>query len=224
MRLTRAALESCVLQTWVAQSGLDLTVWSDAEHEASIQALLQQQRPEDPVYVFAYGSLIWNPCCHYVDCVPAMLYGWHRDFCLWAPVGRGTPEQPGLVLGLERGGSCHGLVFRLSTAHALADLRLMWRREMVVGSYIPRWVSVRCGEGFCQAIAFTVNPHHACYTGKLQPEQLIRTLATAEGELGSSADYLRQTVEGLRQNGLCDHRLQRLQQRVEQWHLDQSAA
>jgi cation transport protein ChaC len=93
----------------------------------------------------------------------------------------------------------------------------MWRREMVVGSYIPRWVRVRQGDKLCSAIAFTVDPHHPCYTGSLAPDQMIRILATAKGEIGSSADYLRQTVEGLQQNGICDRHLTVLQRHVEQF-------
>jgi glutathione-specific gamma-glutamylcyclotransferase len=224
MSLTRSALESCYLQSLAAQSGTGLTVWSDAELEHSIQQTLAAQPNPIEVCIFAYGSLIWNPCFRWLESAPAKLYGWHRTFCLWAPIGRGTPENPGLVLGLERGGSCHGLVFRLASTNLISELLLMWRREMVVGSYIPRWVRLWQGERFCNAIAFTVNPSHSCYTGSLTSEQIVRTLATASGDIGSSADYLQQTLEGLRQHGIHDQRLTLLQRYVEQFQRQQVAA
>jgi cation transport protein ChaC len=223
MVLTRTALESCYLQSLAAQSGIALPIWSDAELEHSIEQILAAQPTTGAVCIFAYGSLIWNPCFQFLESAPAKIYGWHRTFCLWAPIGRGTPENPGLVLGLKRGGSCHGLVFRLANTNLIPELLLMWRREMVVGSYIPRWVRLWQGDRLCNAIAFTVNPSHPCYTGSLTPEQTVRTLATARGDIGSSADYLQQTLVGLQRYGIHDRRLASLQQRVEQFQ-QQTAA
>jgi glutathione-specific gamma-glutamylcyclotransferase len=224
MPLTRSALESCYLQSLAAQAGTGLTVWSDVELEHSIQQTLAAQPTTESVCIFAYGSLIWNPCFQWLESAPAKLYGWHRTFCLWAPIGRGTPENPGLVLGLERGGSCHGLMFRLASTNLIPELLLMWRREMVVGSYIPRWVKLWQGNQSCNAIAFTVNPNHSCYARSLTSDQIVHTLATASGDIGSSADYLQQTLEGLRQHDIRDPQLTALQRHVEQFQRQQAVA
>lgn len=218
MTLTRAALETRYLQTMIARSGVALSVLSEAELQASLDTLLQSHPPNTDVLIFAYGSLIWNPCFQFAQSRVVKLYGWHREFCLWTPLGRGTPDNPGLVLGLKSGGSCLGVAYRIAAADVEAELLLVWRREMVVGSYIPRWVKVsneqetKVNAAYNKAIAFTVNSHHSCYAGNLSRERILQSLATAQGELGSSAEYLQQTVEGLRQVGIYVPQLLQLQQ------------
>jgi len=214
MALTRADLECRRLQQMIAQSGLDIPVLSEIELQASIDKTLQRHPVGSDVWLFAYGSLIWNPAFRYVDRHIGTIYGWHRRFCVWAPLGRGTPENPGLVLGLERGGSCRGVVYRIAAADLSSELLLLWRREMVVGSYIPRWVRVQDGDRTVRAIAFTSNPQHPSYTGKLPLSTVVRHLATARGAIGSAADYLTQTVEGLHSEGIRDHHLFHLCQQI----------
>jgi glutathione-specific gamma-glutamylcyclotransferase len=142
MSLTRDDLEAGRLQEAIARSKAAASFLSEAELQASLCHTLQQQQPDSDVWVFAYGSLIWNPIFRYVERRVGTIYGFHRRFCLWVPVGRGTPDNPGLVLGLDRGGSCRGIAFRIAAADVPSELLLVWRREMIVGSYIPRWVRV----------------------------------------------------------------------------------
>lgn len=213
MSLTRAYLESGLLQEMILQSGLGLTVLSEAQLQASILETLKRQKPDSDVWLFAYGSLIWNPIFHFVEYRVGTIYGWHRRFCLWTPIGRGTPDHPGLVLGLDRGGSCRGIVYRIAAAN-VSELLLVWRREMVVGSYIPRWVKVFNGEQEIEAIAFTVNRQHSSYAGNISLETTVESIATAAGDLGSSADYLSQTVDGLISVGIKDKQLLLLRDRV----------
>ncbi len=190
MTLSRAALETCYLQAMVARSGVALSVLSEAELQASIATLLQSHPLNTDVWIFAYGSLIWNPCFRFAQSRVVKLYGWHRHFCLWTPLGRGTPDNPGLVLGLKTGGSCQGVAYRIAAVDVETELLLIWRREMVVGSYIPRWVKVSDnqetkGNTACRkAAAFIINPHHSCYAGNLSRERILQSLATAQGELG----------------------------------------
>jgi cation transport protein ChaC len=214
MSLTRAYLESGLLQEMILQSGLGLNVLSESQLQASILETLKRQKLDSDVWLFAYGSLIWNPIFHFVEHRVGTIYGWHRRFCLWTPLGRGTPDNPGLVLGLDRGGSCRGIVYRIAAANVLSELLLVWRREMVVGSYIPRWVKVFNSEQEVEAIAFTVNRQHSSYAGNIPLETTVDSIATAAGELGSSADYLSQTVDGLISAGIKDKQLLLLRDRV----------
>lgn len=207
MSLTRTDLESRRLQKMILQSGLAMQVLSEAQLQASINKILQRQEPDSDIWLFAYGSLIWNPIFRFVERRIGTVYGLHRRFCLWAPVGRGTPDNPGLVLGLERGGSCHGVIYRIAAADVQSELLLLWRREMVVGSYIPRWVKVFDGTQEREAIAFVINRHHPDYAANLSFEKTVDIIATACGQIGSCAEYLLHTVNGLTSLGIKDKQL-----------------
>jgi glutathione-specific gamma-glutamylcyclotransferase len=179
----------------------------------SIDEILQQCLASD-IWVFAYGSLIWNPIFKYSDRCVGIVYGWHRHFCLWTPLGRGTPENPGLVLGLDRGGSCRGIIYRVAANDVATELLLLWRREMVARTYIPRWVKVVSGEQVVKAIAFVINSHHSLYAPKLSLDDTAYAISKAHGSLGSCADYLLQTVEGLAEFGIVDRNLIQIRDRV----------
>jgi glutathione-specific gamma-glutamylcyclotransferase len=214
MSLTRSDLESRRLQQIILQSGRGVNVLSEAQLQESIRETLKQQKPDSDVWIFAYGSLIWNPIFKFVEQRIGTIYGWHRRFCLWVPQGRGTPDNPGLVLGLDRGGSCSGIAYRIAAADVPSELLLLWRREMVVGCYIPRWVRVFDGTQTLSAIAFVINRQHRAYTGNISLETTVNSIATAGGELGSCSDYLMQTINGLMTVGIKDKQLLQLRDRV----------
>jgi cation transport protein ChaC len=129
---------------------------SDDALAASLAAALARRPAYADWWVFAYGSLLWNPLFPFIEARPATLRGKHRRFCLWSLASRGTTRHPGLVLGLDQGGSCHGVVYRLPAECASAELALLWRREMVVGAYHPRWLRVRAGSHALTALAFVL--------------------------------------------------------------------
>jgi cation transport protein ChaC len=183
---------------------------SDEELAASLAATLSRKPPGAAWWVFAYGSLLWNPLFPFEDARPATLRGRHRRFCLWSVASRGTSNQPGLVLGLDRGGSCQGVVYRLPARGAKDELMLLWRREMVLGAYHPLWVTVRGGHSPLVALAFVVDRKHRQYTGKLTLGDQAEVLASAAGEFGSSADYLERTRVALITHGIVDPYLERL--------------
>jgi glutathione-specific gamma-glutamylcyclotransferase len=214
MSLTRADLESNQIQQAIAQSERRPSTLSEAELQASIRDTLQQGTANTDVWIFAYGSLIWNPIIQFAERRVGTVHGFHRRFCLWTPYGRGTPENRGLVLGLDRGGSCRGIVYRLASTDVETELPLLWRREMMMGCYRPRWVKVIDGEDSWQAIAFVVNHQHRAYAGDIAPEVMVKHIATASGTLGSCADYLLQTLEGLNDAGIKDKSLLRLKKQV----------
>lgn len=213
MSLTRSDLESGRLQEINTQSKSAASFLSEAELQGSLRDTLAQA-PHSDVWLFAYGSLIWNPIFRYVERRVGTIYGFHRRFCLWVPAGRGTPDNPGLVLGLDRGGSCRGIAFRIAAVDISSELLLVWQREMIVGSYVPRWVRVFDGEQEFKAIAFVINRHHRRYAGDLSIETTVNSIATASGHLGSCADYLMQTVNGLLNVGIKDKHLLVLYNRV----------
>ena len=218
MFLTRADLENDLLRATFRRVNPDVRVLSDAEQEASLREILDRHEPGGDVWLFGYGSLVWNPLVHYQERRVARLHGFHRSFCLWSHVNRGSLQRPGLVLGLDAGGSCRGVAYRIAAHHAEDELRLLWRREMVLGAYRPRWAKVDSGEEPLQAIAFFVNREHANYAGKLPLETVIKTLVSTRGQLGTPAEYLIETVRGLIEHGVRDPYLLELRKRVLAMH------
>jgi len=186
----------------------------DEQLAASLAATLAARPKGAGWWIFAYGSLLWNPLFPVAEMRPATLRGLHRRFCLWSLASRGTPERPGLVLGLERGGTCRGVALRLPAPLALDELHLLWRREMVVGSYRPRWVSVDADGRDLTALTFVVRRDHPQYAGSLPQERLVEVLATARGAFGSSSDYLERTRIALVAHGIVDPYLDELARRV----------
>jgi len=218
MSLTRTDLENDLLRETFRRVNPEVPVLSDAEQEASLREILDGREPGSDVWLFGYGSLVWNPLVHHEERRVARLHGFHRSFCLWSHVNRGSLQKPGLVLGLDSGGSCRGVVFRIAGRHAAEELRLLWRREMVLGAYAPRWATVEAGNETLRAIAFFANRDHANYAGKLPLETVLKTLVSARGQLGTPAEYLLETVRGLIEHGVRDPYLLELRKRVLAMH------
>ena len=213
--LTRESLNDSALRAFLrANLPADMRLLTDDEHRANIDTMLSGHDVADDVWVFAYGSLIWNPIVDYVERRAGTISGFHRRFCLWVQLGRGTPKQPSLTLGLDRGGRCRGVVFRIEAAKALGELFLLWRREMLTAAYVPRWIEVTTEAGPLRAITFVVNREHRGYAGRLDEGDVVSCLAVAKGFLGTSAEYLDQTIAGLKDFGIDDPGLRRLQRRV----------
>jgi cation transport protein ChaC len=218
--LTRADLESDRLRKLFCRANPGVRVLSDAQLESSLQSLLQSHHEGEDVWLFGYGSLIWNPLFRFEERHVARLHGFHRRFCLWSHVGRGSPKKPGLVLGLDSGGSCRGVVFRIRAGQAQNELRLLWRREMVLGSYCPRWLKVSTGDRDMNAIAFIVNRNHASYAGRLPLEAVLKAMVSTRGYLGTPAEYLHETIRGLLAHGVRDEYLLDLRKRMLALHPD----
>ncbi len=190
---------------------------TDEQLSASLSATLAKKPKGAGWWVFAYGSLLWNPVFPVSEMRPATVRGLHRRFCLWSLASRGTPNAPGLVLGLDRGGVCRGVALRLPAPLALDELHLLWRREMVVGSYNPRWIDVTDADGKrFAALTFVVNRQHPQYAGKLSIDQEVDVLSTACGAFGSSGDYLERTRVALIAHGIDDPYLDGLAVRIGQ--------
>lgn len=209
-KVDRSVLQRDGVRAAVRAAGNAHLLMSDAEVARSLAGIMAGHAADSPVWVFGYGSLIWNPLMEYAERQTAYVHGYHRGFYVWSKVNRGSPETPGLVLGLDRGGCCHGVAYRLHSASLREDLELLWRREMIGGTYMPRWVNAELGDRHVRAIAFTVNRSKPGYTGRMSDEQIIEVAAHAVGHYGSCADYLTQTARSLEAQGLPDRRLSRL--------------
>jgi cation transport protein ChaC len=210
-RLCREDLVDNVIRRSLENSVLAAQLLSEDALEASLQAALRSPHREPDVWLFAYGSLVWNPVFEFDERMVVTVHGYHRSFCLLSRVNRGTPERPGLVLGLDRGGRCTGVAYRIPARTADGELRLLWRREMLLGSYSARWVLVTHGRRSLRALAFTVNRDRPGYAGRLPAEAIVERILHARGKIGSGLDYLRQTIDGLAAVGVRDPHLIRIE-------------
>jgi cation transport protein ChaC len=169
-----------------------------------------------PVWIFAYGSLIWDPEFCYAEAERALLRGYHRSFCIYSYDYRGTPDRPGLVLGLDRGGSCRGIVFRLPPETLAEAINRLWLREMSGRPvYNMRLLRVRTRRGIQRTFAFTVLRDRPDYAGRLPLDEAARMILDATGRRGACRDYFDNTMRHLEQLGLADRALRGLAQRVE---------
>ena len=176
-----------------------------AEAQAQSLAEILGAAPDaGPIRVFAYGSLIWDPCFAYDAAEPAVLDGYRRAFNFWSVLSRGTPDRPGLGLGLERGGTCRGVLYRLAADSLEAGLDALWKREMYSAVYEPRWLRVDTPSGPRHAIGFVTSTGHGQYTGELATETAAHIIAGAAGENGPCRDYLALTIEALARHGIDD--------------------
>jgi cation transport protein ChaC len=177
-RLTRKMLLDGGLAELIARLTPEVPVLTEAERGASLHATLAG-RPEhgDGIWLFAYGSLLWNPTIHVGERRVAEVRGWHRAFCLGTRAGRGSIDNPGLLLGLREGGACAGAVLRVAEAGLEHELDVLWRREMVTAGYAPRWLEVcdPAGTPFGQALAFTIGPASHAYEGDLSEADVVRS-------------------------------------------------
>jgi glutathione-specific gamma-glutamylcyclotransferase len=206
---------------FVHRDVIDSGAWPGLEHFTEQQydehlAAFLQDRPEGPIGVFAYGSLIWKPVFEPSAVLPATTLGWHRAFTLRLKRFRGTPECPGLMMQIDRGGTCRGILQIVPRDQEWQILSELWRREMTVrppGNY-PRWLEVDVEGQIRNAVAFTANPESPNYAGRLTLDEVAACLSEACGHWGSGAEYLLQTIAALEREGIHDTHLWELQERV----------
>ncbi|MDG4903659.1 MULTISPECIES: gamma-glutamylcyclotransferase [unclassified Mesorhizobium] len=169
-------------------------------------------------WVFGYGSLIWRPGFAHVETRRARLYGFRRSLCVYSFVHRGTRERPGLVLGLDRGGSCVGLAFRVPGDLRDEVLSYLRERELVTSVYLERTLDVRldgAGQGgTVEAVAYIVDRAHEQYAGGLHAGHAAKVVRGAVGQSGRNEDYVLSTVEHLRALGIRDHWLEEVGRQV----------
>jgi cation transport protein ChaC len=197
--------------------------YSDAKREETRQTALDGRFTDD-LWVFAYGSLIWEPAFRFSEVRTALLKGYRRSFCVMSELGRGTPELPGLMAGLDTGDECKGLAFRINAEFVEEESRLIWRREMLMHVYASLFVPIETPLGDLEALAFVVDRSSDHYTPGLSLEKTAQYMATGVGIFGSSLTYLETLVEQCETVGIEDRALFRLRDLARQMTQENSTA
>ena len=189
------------------------------EREANRQNFLDARPNTDDqgLWVFGYGSLLWNPAFLYTEDVPARLYGYRRRFCLHLTMGRGSPEKPSLMLALDTSGSCNRHAFYVTPDQVDSETTILWRREMMSGAYQPKWITLYLEGGRkVTGMTFVVNKEHSRYIQHLEEDEVVRRLSHGEGHLGTSREYLENTVAHLEESQVKDVYLHRLCRKLQE--------
>jgi cation transport protein ChaC len=168
------------------------------------------------IWIFGYGSLMWDPGFPFTERATALLHGFHRAFCVYSRRYRGTPERPGLVLGLQPGGSCRGIAYRIAESHRDEAHAYLKEREMTNSVYEERHLPVLLGDGRrVHAQAYVVDRKHPQYTGRLTLEKVAELICQGVGDRGPCAEYLINTVRHLDELGIKDGPMHELLRWVE---------
>lgn len=168
-----------------------------------------------PEWVFGYGSLMWNPGFEHLSACSAMLEGYHRSFCVYSHHYRGTPDRPGLVLGLDKGGHCEGIAFQVAPENRDIAINYLNERELSGYAYKPAVLEISINSQRVEAYTFVADPDHSLYAGNLAPDRLAELIMNAVGVNGLNRDYLINTVQQLEGRGFTDDSLHALLRKVE---------
>lgn len=171
--------------------------------------------PPGPFWVFAYGSLMWRPGFEYTSCRAARLFGYRRRLCILSHNYRGTPDRPGLVFGLDAGGSCVGRVYRVGRSRSRESFDYLMEREMVQGVYRPSWLQVNTPSERVTALCFVADRRHAQYAPDLSEGEIIDCIRRARGRNGSNVDYVVNTCRHLEELGIRCPELARIRDGVD---------
>lgn len=180
----------------------------------------------EDLWVFGYGSLLWRPGFEFDERVPARVVGLHRSLCVYSFVHRGTPERPGLVLGLDRGGACRGIAFRVTAARRAQTLDYLRARERVTNVYLETLRGVALigkPERRIEALTFVVDRGHPQYAGRLSLAEQLHLVRQAHGQSGGNRDYVLATVAELERLGCHDPQLHLLAERLRGGHAAHAA-
>ena len=182
-----------------------------SEHSSHSDILIHNQITDSgsDLWVFGYGSLMWRPGFDSAENSPALLHGFSRSLCIYSHVYRGTPELPGLVLGLDRGGICHGQAFRVEAENRLPVMDYLRQREQISGVYIESWLGVELADGrHVEALVYVADPAHKQYAGFLSDEDKAIMVGRASGQAGPNCDYVINTARHLQTMDIRDERLE----------------
>ena len=162
----------------------------------------------EDIYIFAYGSLLWNPTIDYEEQFLAKIYGFHRSFCMKTNLGRGSFENPGLMLALDYGGSCRGSAFRLNKNDSIKNIDILFKREMVTGAYKPKLIKTKLENNKnVLSLAFTVDKKHKNYFAKKNTFTKAKMIFKAQGFLGTCQEYFNNTLESLEELAIKDQEM-----------------
>jgi len=189
---------------------------SDEVIEQSRLAVLGDHNAGDDLWIYSYGSLMWDPGFHFAEVRLADVEGYQRRFTLKINLGRGSPDHPALMLSLEpQEGCCRGLAFRIEASAVHAESAILWRREMLRGGYAPAMVPMTTPQGPISALAFVSNPAHPSYVGELPLAETASLIASGKGILGTNREYLVQLATQLEALGIEDPYVRQLYAQVD---------
>jgi len=178
---------------------------------------MEMGRANEDLWVFGYGSLIWRPGFPYAGRCPALLRGWRRSLCVYSHVYRGTPERPGLVLGLDRGGACLGMAFRVDAANRESVIRYLRAREQVTAVYLERIAPIILESGErVLALTYVADRQHPQYAGRLERSRMLGIVQSGSGRSGRNAAYVTETCRHLLEMGVRDRDLEWLTAQLNQ--------
>ena len=212
VEISRQTLSEGILQKLASErSGQPVELLTEEELLESRRCFIKDSHSNKNIWVFGYGSLIWNPSFNFDLRKQAHLFGYHRRFCLRTTITRGSPEKPGLVLGLDRGGSAKGILFRIPALIAARECDVIWKREMLSGAYLPSWVKVKTHNGKpIKALTFIIKRNHASYAAPMPDEDSVKIIAEARGIIGSNSEYLFNTEKALKAEDIKDNKLKKI--------------
>jgi cation transport protein ChaC len=185
---------------------------SEEELDQSLALAIGKAPPGVDTWIFCYGSLMWNPIFPVAAAFPATIHGYHRSLCMNSIRGRGSIHNPGVLLGLDAGGACRGIVMKIG-GDVPSELKLLWRREMMFGAYIPRWLDAKAGSGSIRSLCFVADRASEHYAGRLTDDEFMRRFATASGIYGTNRDYVQRTHKSLLSYGIHDVTMSRVLER-----------
>jgi glutathione-specific gamma-glutamylcyclotransferase len=179
------------------------------------------------LWVFGYGSLMWRPGFDVLERVPAKLIGMHRALCVYSFVHRGTPEKPGLVMGLDRGGMCRGIAYRVAAAKREETIAYLREREQVTSVYLETMRRISLEDETrrqVRALCYAVDRGHVQYAGRLSVDESVHYVRQGHGRSGNNRDYVIETVRALEALGYRETELHRIVERLKGAHETEPSA
>ena len=196
------------------EAGVKTFPWDQIEQQR--QQFLKNLTPQTDVLVFGYGSLMWNPLVSYLEKFDARLNGYHRKFCLNMVLARGSVDNPGIMMALDKGSYCDGVAFQIHHKNIEAETQKLWARECAFGGYKPIWtqVSVDNKNHPLPCIVFVINTDSNRYLANLNEEEIAKRIVTAEGTLGTNLEYFENTCLELDSLGIDDEHINLVKNQV----------
>ena len=189
----------------------------DADGDVVTNPNLDAVPPSDEFWVFGYGSLLWKQGFPFAESQRARLRGYTRSLCIYSYRHRGTPERPGLVMGLQPGGTCDGLAFRVEEAHREATIAYLRDRELSLNVYLERVLAVELVDQGreVRCMTFVVDPTHRQFAGELSVDDAVERVRGASGGGGPNDEYVINTVQHLGEMNIRDHKLEEIAARLQ---------
>lgn len=211
IKLTKKNIHSGYIRNFINNIEGGDKVLSDSELIEERKKIISTTETLKDLHIFAYGSLLWNPTIDFENQFLGKVYGYHRTFCMLTKLGRGSYENPGLMLGLDKGGSCNGILYKLRYKSALKNVDLLFKREMVTRAYVPKILNVLGDNGrIFKALSFTVDRNHKNYFNEKNYIKKIKMIKKASGFLGTCSEYLVNTSKSLEELNILDKEIKNL--------------